>query len=204
MPTIRRILLIALALGLVACGEETLEPAASGPSRGAGQATRGKATKGYLGIPAGKIVYKRTGVPSGTITIWFEDHGGTVVYDEDTRYKKMRNHKRIIWRDGTTTMHDYETGETTTPPLRVRATELGWNPTVSEENLARVGYEKQGTETLLGLECVLWVNPKQKVKAWVYEKLPIKEIIGSGYTLEATAFERLEAIPPEAFAIPGA
>ncbi|MDJ0976128.1 MAG: hypothetical protein QNJ98_16835 [Planctomycetota bacterium] len=206
--TIRsRLLVLVLAFGLLGCGEDA--PPADSPNDAGASAGKpgpempGPAKKGFLGIPAGKVVYKRTGAPEGTITVWFQDHGATVVYDEDTRHKDLHNHKRIIWRGGVTTIHDYVTKKTTTHKMRVRATELGWNPTISEENLDRVGYVKLGTETMLGVECTVWVNSKQRVKAWVYEKLPLREVIGESYSMEATAFEQLDAIPAEAFELPG-
>lgn len=206
MRTARRLLVIVLALGLIACGDDKPPPpdGDSGKPGGGASKPSGGAKQGRLGIAAGKVVYKQTGFPEGSMTVWFQDHGATVVYDEDTTRVRMKQHKRTIWRDGLTTMHDYPTGKTTTHKLRVRATELAWNPTVKEEDLKRVGYEKLGTETIAGLECTIWKNTNLKVTYWVHAKLVLKEVnnLGKGFVMEATSFERLDAIPAEAFEVP--
>ena len=107
MPAVLRVGAFVLVLVLGGCGDETLQSVKPEPP---GPAAPAKPPEpGDLDIPAGKIVYERTGVPAGTITIWFQDHGGTVVYDEDTSHKDTKNKKRMIWRGGVTTIFDYET-----------------------------------------------------------------------------------------------
>ncbi len=188
-------------LSLTACGDsDELTPVTP---KGGGSADTSSA-KGALGIEAAMIRYKQTGMPSGQVTVWFQDHGATVVWLEVMQRSKMKTHQKTIWRNGMTTMYDYEANKEHTNKRRVKVTELAWNAHLKEAALASVGVKKVGTETLHGLECTIWDNTSLKIKTWVHGHLVIKEENDlGGYVREAVEFKRIDTIPDDAFAIPG-
>lgn len=199
-------LMCVLALSLAGCGDEG---AANAPTTGGAKPVGGTttATKGALGIAAGKIVFQHTGTPSGRVTAWFQDHGATVVLLDETTHVSVKMHTKTIWRDAQTTLHDYVTNKTGTYKARVRATELNWQTETNEKALLAGGHTKLPNETIAGLDCAVWEHAAAGMTTWVHKHLLMKRITNIGgkhyETREAISFEPLDAIPPEVFEVPG-
>lgn len=195
-----------LALSLGACGEKDADNGVANGGSSSGGGTPA-AAKGRLGIAAGKIVFQHTGTPSGKVTIWFQDHGATVVLLDETTHVSVKKHTKTIWRDDQTTLHDYVTKKTGTYKTRVRATELHWQTETSDKALIAGGHKKLPNETIAGLDCTVWEHNGAGTTTWVHKHLLLKQITNIGgkhyETREAISFEPLDAIPPEAFEVPG-
>jgi|GEM_PF-3388804 len=187
-------------------GSSTEAPSEGTPKTEGGEDDGG----GPLGPAAGKIVFSYTGKWEGEMTVHFADHGDTVVVDQDIKVgKHMRDHKRVIWKDGVSTLCDLEReGKTcSTTKLRVKSTELGIMYGLRGERFSRPmaqgGYEKRPDEVIAGKTCSVWYHPQTKVGIWRWEGIDLKTDNGVGkFVAEATSYEDIDAIPADVLAPP--
>lgn len=204
---IRSWLVLLLAVVLAACGDEGSGSGGSGSggSGSGGSGSGGSGSSGGLEIAAAKVAYTSTGREEGTTTLWFQDHGATVVVELDLKRGRMEERKKIVWRDGRTTAHDYTSQKTQEYKIRQRITELTFIGGTDDAAIESQGFEKLGEATIAGQSCTHWRNKASKSEYWVHGNLVLKEQSGTGrgaITREATSFEKIDSIPPTAFATP--
>jgi len=155
-------------------------------------------------IKAAKIEFKYTGGPEeGTETLYFDDYGEIAVLTFDKKSGFGRNHQTIIWKDKKSTMLNHEKKSVSTSPFRVKATEPAGLAEVSEQDLAKMGYEKLAGENIAGKPCEVWFNSKMNIKYWLWKKIDLKLENQGVYTKEATSVEEISMIPASLMEIPG-
>lgn len=154
-----------------------------------------------VSVKSARIELAYTGLEEGTVTVWIDDHGKTVILDKKMT-KPMPQVARTIWKDGKTTMWNDESKRVQIMRLRPRDTELRLVSTNDPKQLAMAGYEKKPSEVVAGQDCEVWSHPKLNVTIWRWNnEIDLKYINGSvdkiKQQVEATAVETDVTLPAD-------
>ena len=193
-----------VAVLVVSCGKEASKepgPASSGTAKPA--AVTRPASGHTLEVESGKIVFDDRRVEEATMTVWFADHGNTVVVKRDIT-KPVAKTVVNVWNDGKNAF--WEVGGTsrrvTVTRLRAKSTELEAFP---PRQLEMAGYVHAGDEAVAGANAAVWKNEKMKTTAWVWKGIEVKREIQMKdklYTIGATSIEEGGAPPAELLSYP--
>ena len=160
---------------------------------------------------SGKVVYKMTGVQTGTETLYFDDYGRKEVHFSDTvidmmGVKQRSNTQTLI--EGTyiyTIDKEKNTAQKMENPLNSMFSEEDDLQKVGEDIMKKMGGKKIGTETINGKKCDIWEVKKMGGKIWVWNSLAIRtivDIMGMKITQEAQSIETDIEVSPDLFKIP--
>ncbi len=154
-------------------------------------------------IKTAKIVFKYTGgMETGTETLYFDDYGGIAVLVVDKKSKYSITNQTTIWKDKKSTIIDHEKKIISNSPFRPKSTEPPALADTDEQTRKNIGYEKMADETIAGKPCEVWFNAKQNFKYSLWNKIGLKEVLGTSINKEATSVEEITEIPVSVMEIP--
>lgn len=199
---------LAFFVVLFACGEsdDTMkEKKAERPAakENPGNKTDQQPGKNMFAIKAAKIVYNYTGGgETGTETFYFDDYGAVAVMVVDRKSKYSTVNQTTIWKNKQSTIINHETKSAVKSSFRPKAMEPPSLADTDEKTRKNLGYEKLADETIAGKSCEVWFNAKQNFKYCLWNKITLKEALGTAVAREATAVEEISAIPASLLEIP--
>ncbi len=162
-----------------------------------------KTGKQIFDIKAVKIVFNYTGGPeTGTETLYFDDFGEVAVLIVDKKSKYSVINQTTIWKDNKSTIIDHEKKTVAKSSFRPKDTEPPSLAGTDEQTRKNIGYEKLPDETIAGKTCEVWFNAKQNFKYCLWNKIGLKEVLGTSINKEATAVEEIAEIPASVKEIP--
>ena len=149
------------------------------------------------------VEYKLEGKTEGEKSYYVYGGGYKMAeYIIEKKGRKIKKNTGIITIGPFTTTIDFldkQAVEMENPLLLFTAdSNRDWQKT-GENILIKTGFEKQGKETIIGKECNLWVNGKDKL--WVWKGLVLKIESRSG-TETATSVQIDVPVPAEKFQVP--
>lgn len=149
------------------------------------------------------VEYILEGKPTGIKSYYVYGAGYKMAeYIIEKKGKKIKENTGIITIGPFTTTIDFidkQAVEMENPLLLFTANkDRDWQKT-GENILIKTGFEKKGKEKILGKECNLWVNGKDKL--WIWKGLMLKVESRSG-TETATSVEINVPIPEDRFRVP--
>jgi hypothetical protein len=162
-----------------------------------------KPASAMFDIKAAKIVFNYSdGNETGTETLYFDDYGNraVLVIDKTSRYGK--NNQIQIWKDKKTTIIDHEKKTVATTGFRPKATEPPSLADADEQTRKNIGYEKLADESVAGKNCEVWFNANQDFKYCLWNKIALKEVLGTSINREATGVEEISEIPASVMEVP--
>ncbi len=172
--------------------------------------TNGQDFKRYQ-FKSGKVVYKMSGIQTGTETLYFDDYGRKEVHFSDTVIDMMgikQKSKTQTILEGKyiyTIDLDKKTAQKMENPLFSMFSDEDDLQKVGEDIMKKMGGKKVGSETINGKECEIWEVQKMGGKIWVWNSLSIKTVVnmmGMNVTQEAESIETDINISPDLFKIP--
>lgn len=162
-----------------------------------------KTGKQIFAIKAAKIVYNYTdGQETGTETLYFDDYGAVAVMAVDRKSKYSTVNQTVIWKDKKSTIINHENKTVAKSSFRPKATEPPAIADTDEQTRKNIGYEKLADETIAGKTCEVWFNAKQNFKYCLWNKIALKEALGTSIVREATLAEEISEIPASVMEIP--
>lgn len=160
-------------------------------------------SKQLFAIKAVKVVYKvENGSETGTQILYLDNYGDVAVMEFDLKSRMGNKHQTAIWQDKKTTIINHETKTVSTTPFRIKATEPPSIADTDEKTLNNIGYEKQANESIAGKSCEVWYNNKQNFKYYLWNKIPLKIVLGNTINEEAILVEEIPGIPESILKIP--
>lgn len=199
---------LVTSLFIMSCGgndNSTKEKMSDEP---AAETTKGKKTEGIpanamFGIKAAKIVYNYTdGQETGTETLYFDDYGAVAVMLVDRKSKYSTVIQTVIWKDKKSTIINHENKTVAKSSFRPKATEPPAIADTDEKTRKNIGYEKLADETIAGKTCEVWFNAKQNFKYCLWNKIALKEALGTSIVREAVSADEISEIPASVMEIP--
>ena len=160
---------------------------------------------------SGKVVYKMSGIQTGTETLYFDDYGRKEVHFNksviDMMGVKQKSNTQTIMEGKYIYTIDLEknTGQKMENPLYEMFSDEDDLQKVGEDIMKKMGGKKVGTETLNGKECEIWEVQKMGGKIWVWNSLAIRTVVnmmGMNITQEAESIETDTDVSPDLFKIP--
>ena len=160
---------------------------------------------------SGKVVYKMSGIQTGTETLYFDDYGRKEVHFNksviDMMGVKQKSNTQTIMEGKFIYTIDLEknTGQKMENPLYEMFSDEDDLQKVGEDIMKKMGGKKVGTETLNGKECEIWEVQKMGGKIWVWNSLAIRTVVnmmGMNITQEAESIETDIDVSPDLFKIP--
>ena len=160
---------------------------------------------------SGKVVYKMSGIQTGTETLYFDDYGSKEVHFNksvmDIMGVKQKSNTQTIMEGKYIYTIDLEknTGQKMENPLYEMFSDEDDLQKVGEDIMKKMGGKKVGTETLNGKECEIWEVQKMGGKIWVWNSLAIRTVVnmmGMNITQEAESIETDIDVSPDLFKIP--
>ncbi len=160
---------------------------------------------------SGKVVYKMSGIQTGTETLYFDDYGRKEVHFNksviDMMGVKQKSNTQTIMEGKYIYTIDLEknTGQKMENPLYEMFSDEDDLQKVGEDIMKKMGGKKVGTETLNGKECEIWEVQKMGGKIWVWNSLAIRTVVnmmGMNITQEAESIETDINVSPDLFKIP--
>ncbi len=160
---------------------------------------------------SGKVVYKMSGIQTGTETLYFDDYGRKEVHFNksviDMMGVKQKSNTQTIMEGKYIYTIDLEknTGQKMENPLYEMFSDEDDLQKVGEDIMKKMGGKKVGTETLNGKECEIWEVQKMGGKIWVWNSLAIRTVVnmmGMNITQEAESIETDINVSPDLFRIP--
>ena len=160
---------------------------------------------------SGKVVYKMSGIQTGTETLYFDDYGRKEVHFNksviDMMGVKQKSNTQTIMEGKYIYTIDLEknTGQKMENPLYEMFSDEDDLQKVGEDIMKKMGGKKVGTETLNGKECEIWEVQKMGGKIWVWNSLAIRTVVnmmGMNITQEAESIETDIDVSPDLFKIP--
>jgi hypothetical protein len=200
--------IVLLAALLAACGgnnkSEKPETKVNGKENTKKEENIGaKQAKNMFTTKAAKIVYNYTGgEETGTETFYFDDYGAVAVMVVDRKSKYSTVNQTTIWKNKQSTIINHETKSAVKSSFRPKAMEPPSLADTDEKTRKNLGYEKLADETIAGKSCEVWFNAKQNFKYCLWNKIALKEALGTAVAREATAVEEISAIPATLLEIP--
>jgi hypothetical protein len=200
--------IFTLIVLLAACGESenTVKEKKGGKpvaKEKTGNKTDLQPGKSMFGIKAAKIVYDYTdGQETGTETLYFDDYGAVAVMVVNRKSKYSTVNLVNIWKDKKSTIINHESKTVAKSSFRPKATEPPALADTDEQTRKNIGYEKLADETIAGKPCEVWFNAKQDFKYCLWNKIALKEALGTSIVREATVAEEISEIPVALFEIP--
>lgn len=160
---------------------------------------------------SGKVVYKMSGIQTGTETLYFDDYGRKEVHFNESvidmmGVKQKSNTQTIM--DGKyiyTIDKEKNTAQKMENPLYSMFSDEDDLQKVGEDIMKKMGGKKVGTETINGKECEVWEVQKMGGKIWVWESISIKTVVnmmGMVITQEAESIEMDVDVSADLFKIP--
>ena len=154
-------------------------------------------------IKAAKVDFNYTGGPeTGTETLYFDNYGEVAVLIVYKKSKYSVTNQTTIWKDKKSTIIDHEKKTIVKSPWRPKATEPTALANTDEQTRKNIGYEKLADESIAGKKCEVWFNAKQNFKYCLWNKIGLKEVLGTSINKEATAVEEITEIPASVIEIP--
>ncbi|MCK5455570.1 MAG: hypothetical protein KAI45_00495 [Melioribacteraceae bacterium] len=160
---------------------------------------------------SGKVVYKMSGIQTGTETLYFDDYGRKEVHFNksviDMMGVKQKSNTQTIMEGKYIYTIDLEknTGQKMENPLYEMFSDEDDLQKVGEDIMKKMGGKKVGTETLNGKECEISEVQKMGGKIWVWNSLAIRTVVnmmGMNITQEAESIETDIDVSPDLFKIP--
>lgn len=160
---------------------------------------------------SGKVVYKMSGIQTGTETLYFDDYGRKEVHFNksviDMMGVKQKSNTQTIMEGKYIYTIDLEknTGQKMENPLYEMFSDEDDLQKVGEDIMKKMGGKKVGTETLNGKECEIWEVQKMGGKIWVWNSLAIRTVVnmmGMNITQEAESIDTEINVSPDLFKIP--
>ena len=160
---------------------------------------------------SGKVVYKMSGIQTGTETLYFDDYGRKEVHFNksviDMMGVKQKSNTQTIMEGKYIYTIDLEknTGQKMENPLYEMFSDEDDLQKVGEDIMKKMGGKKVGTETLNGKECEIWEVQKMGGKIWVWNSLAIRTVVnmmGMNITQEAESIDTDINVSPDLFKIP--
>ncbi len=160
---------------------------------------------------SGKVVYKMSGIQTGTETLYFDDYGRKEVHFNesviDMMGVKQKSNTQTIMEGKYIYTIDKEknTAQKMENPLYSMFSDEDDLQKVGEEIMKKMGGKKVGTETINGKECEIWEVQKMGGKIWVWESISIKTVVnmmGMIITQEAESIEMDIDVSADLFNIP--
>lgn len=164
---------------------------------------KNRPAKALFDIKAAKIVYNYTdGQETGTETLYFDDYGAVAVMVVDRKSKYSVVNQTTIWKDKKSTIINHENKTVAKLSFRPKATEPPAIADTDEKTRKNIGYEKLADETIAGKTCEVWFNAKQNFKYCLWNKVALKEALGTSIVREASTVEEIAEIPAAVMEIP--
>jgi hypothetical protein len=192
----------------IGCGQNDNAAKEKMSDEPAAETTTGKKTEGIpanamFGIKAAKIVYNYTdGQETGTETLHFDDYGAVAVMVVDRKSKYSTVNQTVIWKDKKSTIINHENKTVATSSFRPKTTEPPAIADADEKTRKNIGYEKLADEIIAGKTCEAWFNAKQNFKYCLWNKIALKEALGTSIVREAVSAEEISGIPASVMEIP--
>ncbi len=160
-------------------------------------------SKQLFSVKCVKVVYTiKSGMETGTQTLYIDDYGAIAVIDFDTKSKLGPKRQTMIWDGKQTTMVNHENKTVSTSPFRVKATEPPSIADIDDATRKSIGYTKEADETIAGKTCEVWFNEKQNFKYCLWNKISLKTVLGKMINENAISVEELAEIPESVMQIP--
>ncbi|MEN8192027.1 MAG: hypothetical protein ABFS12_04380 [Bacteroidota bacterium] len=160
---------------------------------------------------SGKVVYKVSGVQTGTETMYFDDYGRKEVHFNESVIEmmgtKQETNTQTIMKDKFIYVIDKKTNtaQKMENPLYSMFSDEDDLQKVGEDIMKKMGGKKVGNETINGKDCEVWDVPKMGGKIWVWNSIGIKTVVnmmGMNITQIAESVETDVDVSPDLFKIP--
>lgn len=160
---------------------------------------------------SGKVVYKMSGIQTGTETLYFDDYGRKEVHFNESvidmmGVKQKSNTQTIM--DGKfiyTIDKEKNTAQKMENPLYSMFSDEDDLQKVGEDIMKKMGGKKVGTETINGKECEIWEVQKMGGKIWVWKSISIKTVVnmmGMNISQEVVSIETDIDVSADLFKVP--
>jgi hypothetical protein len=122
-----------------------------------------------------KIKFVYTGDKEGTMIVWIDDYGDTIVMSSNFP-KWIPATRTTIWKDGQTT--SWSSGSNTIQQFDARI----WNTRlqlVEQRDAAQLearGYVRKDNETVAGMDCEVWHSERELITLWRWNGIDLKYI----------------------------
>ncbi|NOT51572.1 MAG: hypothetical protein HOP10_09870 [Chitinophagaceae bacterium] len=204
----RNIFLFALISLFISCGQNDKSDKKENNDKTAVETKTEKSpgakpANAMFDIKAAKITFNYSdGNETGTETLYFEDYGNRAVLVVDKKSKYGKTSQTQIWKDKKTTIIDHEKKTVATSGFRPKATEPPAIADTDDNTKKNIGYEKLTNESVAGKNCEVWFNAKQNFKYCLWNKIALKEVLGTSINREATAVDEISEIPASVMEVP--
>ena len=218
MNLITLIILVLVLLATTSCQKQAGDSAGTTNSSAGSQSVKG--TSGYPRrylVESGIVDYEISGVQKGTETVYFDRWGwreAKYTNSEISVAGITRKENKFTILDGEWIYNidlERRTGTKTKNPMLEKFIAAAKNQDKSltelgEEMMRRMGGERNGTDTVAGQPCDIWVVKQMASRSCVWNGVTLRTeatMGGMQITSTATRFQANAAIPAEKFLIPG-
>jgi len=172
--------------------------------------TNGQDFKRYQ-FKSGKVVYKLSGMMTGTETMYFDDYGRKEARFNESEMNMMGTKQKINRQTITDGKYIYSinkqnnTAQKMDNPIYTMFSKEDDLKKVGEDIMKKLGGKKIGNETIKGKNCEIWDVQKLGGKIWVWNSIAIKSdinMMGMKMTQIAESVETDIDVSPDLFKLP--
>ncbi|VAX29305.1 hypothetical protein MNBD_IGNAVI01-771 [hydrothermal vent metagenome] len=172
--------------------------------------TNGQDFKRYQ-FKSGKVVYKLSGMMTGTETMYFDDYGRKEVRFNESEVNMMGTKQKTSTQTITDGKYIYSinkqnnTAQKMENPIYSMFTKDDDLQKIGDDIMKKLGGKKIGNETINGKDCEIWEVQKLGGKVWVWNSISIKSdinMMGMKMTQVAESVETNIDVSPDLFKLP--
>ena len=160
---------------------------------------------------SGKVVYKLSGMMTGTETMYFDDYGRKEVRFNESTIDMMGMKQKTNTQTITDGKYIYSINKQTNVaqkmenPIYSMFSKEDDLQKIGEDIMKKLGGRKIGSETVKGKDCDIWEVQKLGGKIWVWKSLAVKSevnVMGMNMNQIAESIETNISVSPDLFKIP--
>ena len=172
--------------------------------------TNGQDFKRYQ-FKSGKVVYKLSGMMTGTETMYFDDYGRKEVRFNESEVNMMGVKQKTNTQTITDGKYIYSinkqnnTAQKMENPIYSMFSKDDDLQKIGDDIMKKLGGKKIGNETINGKNCEIWEVQKLGGKVWVWKSISIKSdinMMGMKMTQIAESVETDIDVSPDLFKLP--
>lgn len=158
-----------------------------------------------FGMQSGKVEYQVTGAETGTETLAWDSWGTRMaITTKATMGTTAMDNTTLVTMDKVVTLNNTaKTGTAMANPMKDIMAAGGSTDELTGKMMGQMGATKQGTDTVLGKTCDMYVTATSKTCVWQGIALKTETTVnGATTTKVATKIEENAAVDPASFDIP--